>query len=810
MSPDKIKAIEADVTPEVVSQLLTPLETLLSESIDANYQGERVLQLFRLQRSDNFYRGIQNSAPMMDPNSGALFWTQFGSSGTPIATPEDMERAYDYNPRLTKGYGDKFTSVLGVRPFYNTTAEAANPKSDTDRRGARQVNLLIEMLHKQWDVTILNHRLAYTIYKSGTPFGYLRPVTDGDKHGYDDIPTLTMTAIQHPNYPDLTVQVPVPGPTIRVARTSVDLEILDGYTVCIPFNVKRLPDSPWLSNECEFDWGMLCDAHPNARAILGEDGLSGGTSGGMGEVASATAATVRAASQSQTGTVRARNTNLRTYRLLWLAASRLQLIKDKAARALALQSFPEGMRIVQIEGQIIALKKQNLTACWSAVSPGMADYLLADGTSWGMFGLEDAMSNLLNIAMEILETGVPDILANQNYVSVQAINDNRWSPNRVIGTLPMSGEDLGNAFREFPTSTFPAEMPEVFTIVKDLIENFLGLLPQVYGQMPQGLTLGQARMMLTQGLMQLSTTGALMTRWWEQNDTNAVRMYCEVANANPVYGGQTIDLDLIRRAQWTIRGNTTMPRSYAERKETLQEIITQNPDMAKAMHVTDPVNFPALADYLDLPDLKNPAADMVEAIQEIVDQLWNGQPQMMAGPDGQPQLQPSIPFDALVFDPAIGVSVSQASLVESFGQQRQATPGYANVRAFLQQAQTEKEKQNQPQPDPPKLTISTPVDRLPAPEGAAVLAKFGIQVPQTPPGQVPDPSPHTASKIMEIGARAEADIQKETHRSVLGAAMTPEQPGATTAPPMGPPNGAPGIPLPNQGAAIGNPMGPVQ
>lgn len=801
ITADKLAAIQSPLPPGAPGQtdptqglttaaLIPKLESLLAESVETNYQGERVIQLLRLQRADNFYRGIQNIAPMMDESTGSLLWTQFGASGAPIANPDDMERAFDYNPRLTGGYGQKFTSVLGERPFYNTTAEPANPKSDIDRRGARQVNLLIQMFHQQWDAVILNHRLAYTIFKSGTPYGYCRPVTDGGKHGYDDIPILQMATVEHPDFPDMSMQVPVQIGIKRVPRTSVDLSIHDSYTVSVPFSVKLLPDSPELISECDLDWGIIVTAHPNARIILGDDGGSGGSAGIGGDAASATAAVVRAASQSQTGTIRTRNTMLRTYRMTWLAPSRLQLIKDKTIREATVAKFPEGMKIVQVEGQIIAITAQSLTACWSAIPPGMADYLLADGISWGMFGLEDAMSNLLNIAMETLETGIPSVLVNQNYVNTDAINRNRYSPNRAIAALPKAGETLDNAFKQFPTSTFPQEIPEVAAWLKDLMEQFYGLLPQVYGQMPPGQTLGQARMALTQGLMQLATIGALMTRWWEQSDTNAVRMYCDVAGSNPTFGGQTIDLDLIRNAQWTIRGSSTIPRSFEERKETLKDIITQNPDLAKAMGMTSPVNFPVLGDYLDLPELKNPDSDMVEALNDIADQLWSGQTQMIPGPDGTPTPQASIQFDGLVFDPKIAVAVMQSQLGNQTAQAKIASPGYANVHAYLQAAQDAAQKANAPQPEAPRATVTIPVDKLPSDQEVAVLQKLGFGVSATPPPGMP--APHTVARVTEINAKALAEQKNKEHEADLQHASSIAMPPP---PVMGPPPlGSPGPP----------------
>ena len=77
---EKLAAIKSPLPPEGLTVLKPKLDTLLQESVDANYQGERVIQLLRLQRADNFLRGIQNIAPTLDESTGSLFWTQFGSA----------------------------------------------------------------------------------------------------------------------------------------------------------------------------------------------------------------------------------------------------------------------------------------------------------------------------------------------------------------------------------------------------------------------------------------------------------------------------------------------------------------------------------------------------------------------------------------------------------------------------------------------------------------------------------------------------------------------------------------------------------
>jgi len=783
----------------IYAKVLSAVEDLLKSNVDVNYQGERVLQLMRLEKADNFYRGIQNIAPSMDPATGSLFWVSYGQAGTPTADStnhQDYDRIFDYNPRITAAYGKKFTSVLGQRPFYDTAAEPMDPKSETDRMGARQVNLLVQMLHTQWKVRKINHRLAYKLYKTGTAFGHTKPDTDGQKYGFYTVAYFQepqLVTVQPGGYhcldcgqftpgpppdqmggndpmcagcaktvpagmyePPITALAPPPAPqTQDFPRTSICLEVVDGYVATHPYNVVELEDTPWFITELELEFGKILQAFPKCRDIVGPDAY--GVAGTIGDPAQALAAVVRASSQSQTGTIRSRNTNLRTFRNTYLEPEMLELIRDdpENIRDAAKQFFPTGIKLTACEGKTIGFKKGYFGEEWSSCLPSMADYLFADGESWAIFGLEDGITNLLNIAAETYETGITKFLCNLDYINVDAANRNRYSPNRFIGAIPNSGASLSEAFANFPASDPPQGLPEMMNMYKDFIEGVLGLIPAVYGVLPENITLGQATKMINQGLLQLSTTAEMMSGFWEQTDTNAVKMYLRYGQPNPQFKGQTIDLDLIRNSNWVIRGPSGLPRTFSERKEAVQDLITQNPDAAKALHVTDPINYPVVSDLYGLPELKNPAVDMVEAIQEIVDQLWQGQPTQIPGPDGNPTSQPSIQFDPLVFDPSIAVSVAQYSLVDRLGQQRQMTPGYANVRAFLQAAQTELDKKNTVQPQPPRLGLTLDLAKTPPEQEMSILQKYGIQVQ---PSETP--SFNTQSKVTVQEHKHATDLNK--------------------------------------------------
>ena len=775
MNPDKIHLVQTDpgITPDIVAQILGPIENLLRDSVDQDYEAERILQLLRLQKADNYDRGIQNIAPALDDN-GVVRLTTFGVQ-TPGVNQYSDSRALDYNPRKTRSYRDKFVAVLGQRPFYNTSAEAKDPTNENDRRGARQVNLLIQKLHNEWDLKTLNNRLFFFLFKHGTTLGQVRPVTDGKRFGMYKVPDIRLVDEQlHPGghicvncggavegsgpdqqvtcpdcgsplgptdyQPPLTTPVPVEnGPPKEYPNTSVEATLLNGYFWAVPFDVAPegpglMGGAPWVGIECEKHKGIIMRDYPNARDIVGN--TSGAVLGGT--AADATGAVVRSASQSQLGAVRAQRSNLWAERTNYLDPAMFELLTDETIRGVVKKYFPDGMKTIRVEDQVIELHHQDLKERLNACQPSMSDYLFADGISWGLFGMDDFWTNLLNIAADTFESGIARYLLNPDFFNVDAMNTLRYSPTRYIAAAPKgNGEGFSNAFNIMPTADFPAQVAPFMQVIDEVIQNITGLLPQVFGDMPAGLTLGQARMMLNQGLMQLGTVADNATQFYEDLDTNAVNLFIKVANANPSFAGETIDLDLIRNSQWTIKGGTVMPRTFAERQQELLQMLEQNPQLAAQLKVMDPVNFEALTNYLDLPDLKNPDLDTAEAINDIIDQLWSGQPiqspppppDPMTGQQGPPPPpQPSISFDPLVMDPNIAVSLARYALVQRSGQQRITTPGYQNVRAFLQQAMQAASPGPPPMPQP-KLSMSLALDKVPSEQELAVLQKYGISVP---------------------------------------------------------------------------------
>jgi hypothetical protein len=698
---------------------------------------------------------------------------------------------------------------------------------ETDRRGARQVNLLIQMLGSQLDLKTLNKQLFFKLYKNGTVIGEARPLIDPKKFGVHQIPNLiphttclgcgdtqpsmspdTASPQTCPQCGGPLAQTVAPNPqqpVLKIPVRSVGLDLFDGYTHTWPFSVKfqigALRYAPWIVAKSEKDRGEILKDAPQARKIVG---MGTNSQYASGDPSDATGAVVRAAAQSQTGTIRSRNLNVWTEAQYHIDAAQLELIDDDPTRALCKQFFADGLFIVQIEGKTVSIHNADYRKKLSVCTPTMSDYLFTDGHCWAILGLEDAYSNLLAIIMETLETGVTRFLVNEEYVSADDLNRQRYSPNRFQSMIPKYGDNVAaNAIVPIPTSNYPQQIPETFSIIDGLVQNILGLLPQVYGQMPGNLTLGQARMMLTQGLMQLSTVAELAASFWEASWTNLVNMYCDIAVTNPEFQGETIDLDLIRQASWVIKSDTSIPRSFAERVESLRALLQESPQVVPLLKITDPSNTGKLRDYLDLPDFNDPDEDAMGALSELIDQLWQAQPMPgqpgppdpmtgAPGPPGPPQ--PSVPFDGMIFDPVMAVSLCRAALLKAMlkpsAQRSQDSPGFANVKAFLAQAQ-QAATPPPPGPPPPKLSISAKIPDLTPEQEGAVLSDFGVTVPP----------PHLGA----IMARAQNKMSQNANTPPNGGPPAPSSEAMSGPPPLSPPGGmmapgAPGIMQPPIGA----------
>lgn len=725
---------QADPTQDQIIELLRDsVEKLLAEHVDEDANFEKLLQFMRLRKADYYWKGIQYIAPDLSP-TGVIDYTPVGS---PLvgANGEDRRGLLDYNIDQVKTYGRKFIATLGQRPFYNQKAVPDNPHSEADRMAAREAEKGYYLLRSQWNVKIKNLELPYHAWKSGTIYPYTRYVVDSNKYGWAEEPIIEkgkaviepggyqcpMCGAKEPELAtteipdefgapqistacatcsrplDATAWVPpveadVPIDTGRMKKYPngrVELHFLTGFFITVPFYSMDMGSVPFLEYRGEEHVGRLIALYPKLRDKFKNGDLNISPEGGQMQQ---TGMLARSTSESQVGLPRNQANKSRiTYSRTWVRPFLYEMVQDEEKRAVLKARYPDGLKVVRVGKEVVNLAHEKLDDYFCAVYPEVGEYIFRDGISWGIFQHQDAINDTFNQLAEIVERCNAIHLAHSDVIDIDALADRPNSAVEWIGVAP--GTDLERSVKTLPTSSFPKEGTQLIGIFKENLESHTGVVPEVFGGAAPTQTAEQSRNNLNQALMQLGTTGEFMTQGWTQIFTNGIWELARNSPRNPeVPGtGEMIDLEVLQSGKWHLEGEMGIPRSFAERKDELKTLVTQNPEMAKALHIDAPVNAGAVRDYLDLPDLEDPADDERQFVAELIDELLQGEPiqQSPMGP-GMPA-QPPMPsstrildlVDAGILDPANTAELIREWVVSMAGRKAQGNPGFENVMAVM-------------------------------------------------------------------------------------------------------------------------------
>lgn len=758
---------------------------LLESHVDDDANFEKLLQFLRLRKADYYYRGIQYIAPDLSP-TGVIDYMPLGS---PVVGGETQRGLLDYNIDQVRTFGRKFIATLGQRPFYNLKAVADDPESESDRIAAREADKGYDLLRAQWNCRIMNLEMAYHAWKSGTIFPYTRYVVDGNKYGYSEEPVwghepmvtepggfkcfqcgtkspelnvvpvpdenggmtsftacptcnqaLDQTAYEQP----VEIPVPVQQGTKQYPNGRVELHFLTGFFITVPFYSPNFQNVPFLEYRCEEHIGRLVALYPKLREKMKDGDLNIGSDAGAVQNSGVIS---RASAESQVGLPRQNSAKHRTsYIRTWVRPFMYEMVPDDAARTQLKEQFPNGLKVVRVGKEVVDLADEKMDDYFTAVYPEVGEYIFRDGISWGILQHQDAINDTFNQLAEIVERTNTVNLIWANVIDVDSLNQRPNSPMEFLPVPPNT--DLDRCTRELKSPTFPKEATQLITILQENIKTNTGVLDNVFGAAITGDTTAEAnRNQLNQALMQLGTTGEFMAEGWRQIFTNGVNELARNAPRNvKALNGELIDIEALNIGKWHFEAELGIPRSYAERKDELKKLLMLNPDMAaatiKTLGVDAPANTGAMRDYLDLPDLQDPADDERQFVNELINELIQGQP-IPPQPQQDPSMPPSAPMpsstrlldlvDAQVLDAANTAELIREWVVGA-GRKLIDTPGFQNVMAVMQQL---------------KQRMMPP----PMPDGGAPPAQQGGAPPAPGPDQ-PNPrkTPPKGDKPLPTGA----------------------------------------------------------
>jgi hypothetical protein len=222
--------------------------------------------------------------------------------------------------------------------------------------------------------------------------------------------------------------------------------------------------------------------------------------------------------------------------------------------------------------------------------------------------------------------------------------------------------------------------------VEQAIQSYTGLTPDLWGQGQKSDSAEEARNRLNQALQQLGVPGEYAGQAWKQIITLAVRQIAKnglhtVTVATGNNSSEMIDVEALRAGKWHFENELGVPMSWAERRDQLNMIIGQNPQLAMAMGLNEPINIPVMRDFLlpGMEELKVPFEARREKALDAIRRLLEQQP-IINGPEN---ILPSIQPEPFVDDPA------DASFILAWLNDKQGTrakdenpQGYQNIVAY--------------------------------------------------------------------------------------------------------------------------------
>ena len=740
----------------LLEQVGPAIKDLLTTRIDPDVESEKPLQFFRIRRADLYVKGVQFIYPDFTPTGEVDLFAAV--AGGPSATQETASTQYDYNLDIVRTYLRKFTAALGSRPFWDIQAVADDPTSETDKAAARQWNLIADMIDSHWKPQIVNYKLASHFYKSGPVFGHIRFVQDADRFGtiqipvMGTVPTELAPASYHcfncgkdsseqevlnvaggkecpqchyplgpesykpPEMADLPQQTGVqdyPGGRVEV-------KLLTGKNVTTPFYGESREDLPWLLIDSNDPLAELIDLYPELADD--PDFSENGGEFGTGTVASV-GTMVRSSSESQSGTVHAMR-NRPLHRRLYIRPCMYNLIRNKSVRQILNSKFPRGCKVSRVGEKLVRIADESIDDHIAIGSPEVTEHVQADGLCWGVLSHQDLINNIWAYIVAILERGIPTYIVDKELLDTERLNNRRFEPAEFIGTVVPDGRSIGELIYANQPLRFPDQIPSVLQLVESNYQQNIGMLPNVYGD-NQGAqeTADEARNNLNQALAQLGVTGSMMTQWWIDAKTCACKLWIKNPIPGMKSGGEAVDWEAAGAGNVHFESSVTMPKSWTEQRDTLNQIINQQPQLAQLLKVTDPANYEALTDMLDLPEMVNPDNDQRAALMLAIEQLSQQAP--MQGPNGP---EPSIPFDNFLFDPNFAIAVIRQHLNGDAMRPKAGQPGFENIKAYGMAARQSMEPPEQPGP-PPMGPAGPPAPKPKTPPPPAAPAGASIAPP---------------------------------------------------------------------------------
>ena len=722
-------------------ELVRHLSGLLDRTVRVESEVEQLEILARIRKIDQYYNGNQYIIPYLSGNSfdfipiGSSTYTQLASGIDP--TNSTARERQDRIINVVKGDCHKFVAVLGHR-MPNVRASASDPTSEAGLSMARKINNQLAKLRAQWNVQReLQPTLALNAYKSGTTFFYTPYFIDAERWGQTTVPVvedvpaeITPARIEcvncgaslpttneapppAPNEPcpncntmGHLVKFPAevgPVPTITGNVTypngGVDCRLETCATVTTQYTAKSVEDLMWLKYEKEVHHAELVDIFPSLAQYI-QSSPSSGTS----SATSAYGKMTRALQASPIGNMYPAKMNHSLLTRVWIRPQMFNLLLNQSMPSIngapgplvgeyLRNTFPKGACITLVDNHPIRIEERILTHEWTMAKAALSEYIYSTPVAWDYLQIQDLINDMYNCFEETVQRNIPFTVADPTVLDPDRMERQPPSPGEFIWAKPGAGNRLGDAIYNVKTASIEPGVWSWVDAIKSQGRENMGLSPAIWGANDPDPTARGAEIRRNASLQQLYIIWNGMCAGWQTAYLNGLRQLCTHSEDPDLQS--LFDQDG-RPLGWNLEISEAIPMTWAERRDFFLFIIEMGPQVWDMLGITHPSNLAQLQAVMGLDGWTTPNLNARDSAVDIIQQLLQAapipqppQPAQLGVPPGPPQMQPTIPFDPMLLDPQLAMTIIREWLLSEDGRKARNDPnmqnGYANVMAYVQQ-----------------------------------------------------------------------------------------------------------------------------
>lgn len=674
-------------TPNTPSDFLasnkSAIKNFITKELDDPICAARSAQVLRIKRAKYYWAGQQYGG--IDYSSGTgLDWVPMDFS-TLTDTVEVFKNVYN----IVKSDGQKFKAVVGQRRL-NQVAVADDPDDPDSAKGARSATGTGRFLLDYWKFQDRTpEEIAQVIWVSGPVFGFVDYVVNGIQHGYHEEPVMGTEVVQglgellcgacggqsQEGSPlcefcggSLAGAMSVPGPSFEqpiqkgtqsYAKGMVELYLLSGLHVTVPFLAKRI------EKDCEWLDHAIVIGKYKAEALV--ESLTGKGDAETDESESdQLAIDAQEALEEVTnpdGEATSHTQEQRVYSRRWMTPECYEGM-PRSLRKKFQKQFKKGCLIHRVSGNPVLIEEKLIAEHWSVCKSGEDAEISAPGLVETIIPLQDSINNFRNMQDETIMRGLPITLIDASLMNKNSIKQG----SRIGELLPvrMAGIDLTKATRTIETAKLPERIMEVEASMRAFTREATGILERIWGGGDPAPTWRQDKQAQAGAMQQLQSPFEKEQSFVTATLTNGVRLagrfgIGEIVNPPSRFGdvSQKIAMREIPEKGWHFESAESAPQSLSEQSTKLSGMATEAPDLANAIGLNHPINRPRVQALFGVDGMYAPGQYDIEKVQRRVEKLLSEPPIPMAP---EPQIDPATGMPAV--DPATGMPLPPAPPID--------------------------------------------------------------------------------------------------------------------------------------------------